>query len=306
MNYMPKISIIVPIYKAENYLHRCIDSLLSQTFTEFEVLLVDDGSPDKSGNICDDYAKKDNRVRVIHKKNGGVSSARNFGLEKATGDYVMFVDSDDEIAASTLQKCYALASLNDIDLLQYSLTRNFDELGNTYNSSLPMSVSDYIDKNLLMVGIGGSFVKRSIIEKYHIRFNETLKLAEDLIFIHTILANSKTCLRLFDLLYFYRDNINSSSNNRKTVDMIESCKAELKFKQQYPQFASTIDYSVTHYILAIIINNDYDYDGLCELIKKSLPYNKAQMCGMQLIFALVAKLNIYLAVRLVKWKYKVR
>lgn len=238
---MPLISIIVPVYKAETFLVKCLESILNQSFTYFELLLIDDGSPDNSGSICEEYAKVDSRIKVFHKENGGVSSARNFGLDKATGDYVMFVDSDDEIAASTLQKCYALASLNDIDLLQYSLTRNFDELGNTYNSSLPMSVSDYIDKNLLMVGIGGSFIKRSIIENHHIRFNETLKLAEDLIFIHTILANSKTCLRLFDLLYFYRDNINSSSNNRKTVDMIKSCKAELKIKQQYPQFASTID-----------------------------------------------------------------
>ncbi len=81
----PKISVIVPVYKAEKYLHRCVDSILAQTFTDFEVLLIDDGSPDRSGDICDEYAKKDSRVRVFHKENGGVSSARQYGIDNAQG-----------------------------------------------------------------------------------------------------------------------------------------------------------------------------------------------------------------------------
>ena len=92
---MPKVSIIVPVYKAEKYLNRCVDSILAQTFTDFELLLIDDGSPDRSGEICDEYAKKDSRIRVFHKKNGGVSSARNLGLDNVLGEYVTFVDSDD-------------------------------------------------------------------------------------------------------------------------------------------------------------------------------------------------------------------
>jgi len=91
----PKISVIVPVYKAEAYLRRCVNSILAQTFQDFEVLLIDDGSPDKSGKICDDYVKKDSRVRVFHKENGGVSSARNLGLDNAVGRYIAFVDSDD-------------------------------------------------------------------------------------------------------------------------------------------------------------------------------------------------------------------
>ena len=89
------ISVIVPLYNAKKYLHRCIDSILAQTFTDFELLLVDDGSTDSSDAICDEYAEKDSRVRVFHKKNGGVSSARNLGLVNTKGEYVMFVDSDD-------------------------------------------------------------------------------------------------------------------------------------------------------------------------------------------------------------------
>ena len=89
---MPEVSVIVPVYKVEAYLRRCVDSILAQTFTDFELILVDDGSPDNCGAICDEYAEKDNRVRVIHKENGGVSSARNAGLDAAAGNYICFVE----------------------------------------------------------------------------------------------------------------------------------------------------------------------------------------------------------------------
>lgn len=94
----PKVSIIVPIYNMEKYLGRCIDSILVQTHTNIEVILVDDGSTDSSPQVCDDYAKRDPRIKVIHKSNGGLSSARNAGLDIATGDYIGFVDSDDYIS----------------------------------------------------------------------------------------------------------------------------------------------------------------------------------------------------------------
>lgn len=99
----PKISVIVPVYNAEKYLHRCIDSILAQTFTDFELLLIDDGSKDKSGVICDEYAVKDSRVRVFHKGNGGVSSARNVGLEHAEGEWITFADSDDYVEIEWLR-----------------------------------------------------------------------------------------------------------------------------------------------------------------------------------------------------------
>ncbi|OUQ56652.1 hypothetical protein B5E58_10530, partial [Tyzzerella sp. An114] len=92
-----KISVIVPIYNVEKYLNRCVDSIINQTYKNLEIILVDDGSPDNCGKICDEYAKKDNRIKVVHKENGGVSSARNVGLNIATGDYIGFVDGDDWI-----------------------------------------------------------------------------------------------------------------------------------------------------------------------------------------------------------------
>lgn len=105
---LPLISVIVPVYKVEELLHRCVDSILSQTYNHLEVILVDDGSPDRCGSICDDYAKRDARVQVIHKKNGGSSEARNVGLDIMQGEYVTFVDSDDYIDADCIEYLYAL------------------------------------------------------------------------------------------------------------------------------------------------------------------------------------------------------
>ena len=99
---MPKVSVIVPVYKAEKYLRQCIESILAQTFTDWECILVDDGSPDHSGAICDEYAQKDARSRVIHKENGGVSSARKVGLDNVKGDWSTFLDADDFIYKNAL------------------------------------------------------------------------------------------------------------------------------------------------------------------------------------------------------------
>ena len=99
----PKISVIVPVYKVEKDLHRCVDSILAKTFTDFELLLINDVSPDNCAAICDEYALKDSRVRVFHKENGGVSSARNIGLEKARGEWIAFCDSDDYVTPNWLE-----------------------------------------------------------------------------------------------------------------------------------------------------------------------------------------------------------
>ena len=117
----PKISVIVPVYKVEEYLHRCIDSILSQSFTDFELILVDDGSPDNCGKICDEYAQKDSRVRVFHKPNGGVSSARNLGLDNANGEWIAFIDSDDYVDVDYLAELDSYSKMLDVD---YVITLN--------------------------------------------------------------------------------------------------------------------------------------------------------------------------------------
>lgn len=127
---MPLVSVIIPIYKVEPYLRRCIDSVISQTYTNLEIILVDDGSPDNCPAICDEYAQKDNRIKVIHKRNGGLSSARNAGLDICKGDYISFIDSDDWVSPSYIQTLLknALEKNADISIVSYTtFTEGFSD-----------------------------------------------------------------------------------------------------------------------------------------------------------------------------------
>lgn len=137
-----KISVIVPVYKVEPYLRRCVDSILAQTYTNLEIILVDDGSPDNCPAICDEYAKKDSRVRVIHKENGGLSDARNAGLNICTGEYIAFVDSDDWIEPDMYEKLLANMIQFGTEMSVGGVSDDVEENGN-YRS---VKVSDYGDK----------------------------------------------------------------------------------------------------------------------------------------------------------------
>ena len=118
---MPKLSVIVPVYNVEQYIHKCVASILSQTFADFELILVNDGSPDNCDKICDEYASKDNRVKVFHKKNGGVSEARNVGLDAATGEYISFIDPDDWIDKNMYEQTLAYMADNDLDIVCFDV-----------------------------------------------------------------------------------------------------------------------------------------------------------------------------------------
>ena len=124
------ISIIVPIYNVEKYVEKCIESIISQTYKNLEIILVDDGSPDNSGVICDEYAQKDSRIKVIHKENGGLSSARNVGLDIASGEYISFIDSDDYISPRFVEIMYEVSQKYNLEIVQCSFTRNEAEISN--------------------------------------------------------------------------------------------------------------------------------------------------------------------------------
>lgn len=123
----PSVSVIVPVYKAEKYLHRCIGSILNQTYRDFELILIDDGSPDKCGLICDEFAERDSRIRVFHQENRGVASARNAGLEKAEGKYISFVDSDDWIENDFLEKEIAFIEKTGLKMVKCGITREYSD-----------------------------------------------------------------------------------------------------------------------------------------------------------------------------------
>lgn len=142
---MCKISVITPVYNVENYLSKCVDSILNQTFTDFELIIVDDGSPDSCGKIADEYLKKDNRVKVIHKENGGAPSARNAGIEIASGEYFYFPDSDDWIESTYLEKLYKLAKKTGVKMVISGYTMEYFEQGK--NQSYSVSVGEKVYSN---------------------------------------------------------------------------------------------------------------------------------------------------------------
>lgn len=133
---MPKISIIVPVYKSELYLNRCIDSILNQSYNDIELLLIDDGSPDLCPKICDEYAAKDKRIKVIHKTNGGVAAARNTGLEIASGEYITFVDSDDWIEPNMYQSMMEIAAHYNCDVVMCDCVKDFDDHSEIYSHDI--------------------------------------------------------------------------------------------------------------------------------------------------------------------------
>lgn len=204
------ISVIVPVYKAEKYLHRCVDSILTQTYTDFELLLINDGSPDNSGAICDEYAAKDSRVRVFHKENEGVSSARNLGLDNAKGEYVTFCDSDDYVGEDWLM-AYSEAIKESLDFaIQgiYYIT-NKGELET--KRLVPYKGCNVNDKRNLIVklishGVYGypvtKLFKRQIIEDNHISFDTNSTFREDEQFFSKYLEHV-TSFRCIDKENYY-------------------------------------------------------------------------------------------------------
>lgn len=196
-----KISVIVPVYKAEKYLHRCVDSILAQSYTNFELLLINDGSPDNCGVICNEYAAKDSRVRVFHKENGGVSSARNLGLDKAMGEWVAFVDSDDWLTSECLKQ---LTDYLDADMIKCSIKSSDGEYwcsdDNLY--MVKIYLEKYSQNNLIRTPCG-TLYKRKIIEDYHIRFDQLIRYGEDIVFNLSYLYNCNTVRLIDEFGYIY-------------------------------------------------------------------------------------------------------
>lgn len=213
------LSIIVPIYNVEKYINECVDSLLAQDISkdEYEIILVDDGSPDNCPKICDDYAEKNSNVKVVHKQNGGVSSARNAGLDNATGKYVWFVDGDDFIGANILGKIKAELLKGDFDECRLYMYEFKDGTDITYFSNIPAEKHTAKYDNFYTARL----FKREIIEKLNLRFNTGMTYQEDNVF-HTMLCPYlKTKTAMLDCIsYYYRQRSGSlkSSDGKNIAD----------------------------------------------------------------------------------------
>ena len=208
------ISIIVPVFKAEKYLHRCVESILSQCYTDFELLLIDDGSPDNSGVICDEFALKDKRVRVFHKTNGGVSSARNFGLSRSQGEWITFIDADDYVHPEFLSSLY---EKHDFDLIvgSFQIVGSNESWGGTLKEQSYSKLA--LRKEILDLSSiinfqtpWGKLFRTSIIKDNHIFFDEKIYIGEDSLFILNYLLFTES-LRLSDKTHYYYERGNNGS-----------------------------------------------------------------------------------------------
>lgn len=235
-DYM-KISVIVPVYNVEKYLNRCIDSILAQTYRDFELILVDDGSPDNCGEICDEYAAKDNRIHVIHKENGGLSDARNAGLDwmfaNSKSEWVTFVDSDDWIHPRFLEIMYEAVTKFDtlMSVCNYSMQEEYTDYPeiNQIKMFCKESEQAYIDKNIASMPAWAKLYHRTLWND--LRFPKG-KVNEDAFTTHIPFFNAKQVTVVYKELYYYFTNNSSLMRSEwtpKKMDEVEAWKKRLKY-----------------------------------------------------------------------------
>ena len=223
------ISVIVPIYNVEKYLDRCVESIINQTYKNLEIILVDDGSPDNCPKMCDDYAKKDSRIKVVHKENGGLSDARNAGMKVATGEYVSFIDSDDYISLDFYETLLETMVDNDSDIVECGVVKfyednNFDE----YNDDLKVTNYETVDaldglisENPFKQHVWNKLYKSSVALDIPYAVG---KLNEDEFWTYQVFGKAKKVTRINQTMYYYfqrNGSIMGNSYNIRRLDALE-------------------------------------------------------------------------------------
>lgn len=216
MKENPHISIIIPVYKAEKYLRDCLDSIAAQTFAGWECILIDDGSPDSSGMICEEYAARDSRFIAVHQKNGGASAARNAGLAIARGDWIGFVDADDWIDSDSLEMILEKAKRQGSELIQFGLDYDLNgkaQYQNIYKEGY-FSIKD--DFSYWSPSMCNKLIASNLVKTYNICYPEGVKFAEDTYFSFMCYFYAKNACAMHETFYHYR--INDSSATRNFLD----------------------------------------------------------------------------------------
>lgn len=267
---MPKVSIIVPVYNTEKYLKACIESILSQSFSDFELILSDDGSSDSSGKICDEYRIRDSRVIVIHKECTGVSDTRNVALDRARGKYITFVDSDDTIECDTIQICVQVLENTRADCVCFGYDK-LDENGNvlfehpnvdgTFYFRRESDKFEFLIKQILSHKLGWEVCFRmfraDIINHNNIRFNKDNIFGEDLFFTSVFTLYSEQCVSLSRRFYKYYERNSSAMAIRKDRAMLDEINSLSFYLHEsiYDKFEETNNYyPLIHYL---IFNNQF-------------------------------------------------
>ena len=257
---MAEVSIIVPVYQVEKYIRQCVDSILAQTFTDFELILVDDGSKDQSGKICDEYARMDTRGKVIHKENGGAADTRNRGMDQAVGNYVMFVDSDDYLAPTMLECLYRNILNENADIAAcnylyfFENDRKKDFATNVQSEVLTGTEIFYYRKNERNYGfwtvVWNKLMKRETVGKVRFRSG---KYYEDEFWANEIYQMDIKIVTIPECLYYYRQHENSTMRQKKiarSLDLIEAYQERIYIYLQEQKYSGqaykVLVYSLEH------------------------------------------------------------
>lgn len=273
------ISIIVPVYKVEKYLRKCLDSLVQQTYKNIEIILVDDGSPDLCPEICEQYKKSDDRIKVIHKRNGGLASARNTGLDCARGEFIAFVDSDDWVELDIFEKLIKTQKDTDADIVMFNMIRTdgknfFDPIYNCYFTGNVVDAKE-IAKQILLDTIGSQVVRSLYSVKCWdgVRF-PIGRLYEDIPTTYLAYEKAKTVSFVNEFFYKYRVNTESISY---TANPLKSYHIFLGFKDHfdyceihYPDIIKKVGAKAAHYGISVYYHACSDGKDVLESYKKEV------------------------------------
>lgn len=264
---MVKLSIIVPVFNVEKYISECIDSILNQRFKDFELILVNDGSTDFSGSICDKYADLDVRIKVFHKENAGQSSARNFGLDEATGDYIGFVDSDDWIHENMFYKLieHATKSENDIVACNFwimdknGMFKPYNGKSFDYEYNKDSAMKEIYTNKTLTFSLCNKIYSKRLFRK--LRFREGIIL-EDMDIAYKLIYDSNRITYFRECLYFYRYNPNSTLRSEFTIKRLDEYDVRYDlykfYKEKYPTLSELVYFDfckVRSSLFACILRN---------------------------------------------------
>lgn len=255
-------SVIVPIYNIEKYLRRCIDSVLAQTFNDYELILVDDGSPDNCPAICDEYAQKDTRIKVIHKENGGLVSARQAGIKEASGDYVFHLDGDDAICPSALESAYQIINEYHPDIVSFSYQRYINgKLDEVVDDLVPEGLYDkaameeQLYPNLLsnesmrnlFYFLWGKAIKRELATKHQLNVNRAISLGEDVICSTPCYLEADSVYMSRKVIYLYTIRSDSLTTDFKTSQITQIADVIIGLRELDTDKPKTFDEQISRY-----------------------------------------------------------
>lgn len=299
---VPLISIIVPVYNAEGTLNRCINSIIKQTFSNWELLLIDDGSTDQSYEICDEYAAKDQRIKAFHKKNGGVSSARNIGLDYATGEWITFCDSDDYVNSNWLDIYMSLINRYNVDMVCQGMQKTgldvfpkycpgIDYYGDSKNALI------HLKESLLLGFVWNKILKKSIIDKNELFFDENIVFMEDEEFILKYFKYCKMIACTANIGYNYVISFSSTKQKYSDIDNYYVALSNFRsikyiFKSYYNHiYQSYLDMLTNSFFASYQLKTD-DIKKRLNLYKKEVGRDVFKVNGLSIVSKLIFLLPV--------------